>query len=76
MSGEYFSTNGTKSPFLCTARMPFMFQEIIFMLLLIMEFFVYISQVLVCHVSINLRGADIGVAEHGLDGADVGAVAQ
>ena len=36
----------------------------------------YISQVLVGHVRINLRGADVGVAEHGLDGSYVGAIAQ
>ncbi len=33
---------------------------------LIMKLFMYISQVFVRHMSINLGGADVSMAEHGL----------
>lgn len=39
-----------------------------------MEVFVDFSQVFVGEMSVDLRGADVGVAEHHLDRADVGAV--
>jgi len=32
------------------------------------------SEVLIGDVGVDLGGADVGVAEHGLDGAEVGAV--
>ena len=38
------------------------------------EFLVYFFEVLVGNVGVNLGGGDVGVAEHGLHGADVGAV--
>ena len=41
-----------------------------------MEVFVDFSQVFVGEMSVDLRGADVGVAEHHLDRADVGAVLQ
>src|SRR3989344_248488 len=74
ISGWYFSMNGIKSPFLCTARIPFTFQEIIFILLFVVKLLVYISQVLVCYMSINLCGADVGMAEHGLHGTQIRSV--
>jgi len=45
-----------------------------FHLWLIMELFMYISQVFVCYVSIYLCGTNIRMAEHGLYGAYVCAV--
>lgn len=39
-----------------------------------MVFFVYLAEVGVGDVGIDLSGGDVGVAEHGLDGAEVGAV--
>lgn len=39
-----------------------------------MEFFMDVSQLFVCDVRVNLCGLDVGVAEHGLDASDVGAV--
>ncbi len=39
-----------------------------------MEFFVNVAEVLVGDVGVDLGGGDVGVAEHALDGADVGAV--
>lgn len=41
-----------------------------------MKIFVDISQLFVRHMCVDLGGGDIGVAEEGLDGAEVGAVAQ
>lgn len=41
-----------------------------------MEFFVDFAELLVCYVSIYLRCCNRGVAEHRLDGTDIGAVAQ
>lgn len=38
------------------------------------EFFVDFFEVGVGDVGVDLGGADVGVAEHGLDGAEVGAV--
>ena len=39
-----------------------------------MKFFVNLAQMCVGDVSVDLSGADVGVAEHGLDGAEVGTV--
>ena len=39
-----------------------------------MEAFVDLAEVLVGDVGVNLRGGDVRVAEHGLDGAEIGAV--
>ena len=39
-----------------------------------MEFFMDVPQVFIRHMSVNLGGADVGVSEHGLHGADVRAV--
>ena len=39
-----------------------------------MEFFVDFAEVGVGDVGVDLGGGDVGVAEHGLDGAEVGAV--
>ncbi len=39
-----------------------------------MEFFVDFAKVGVGDVSVDLGGGDVGVAEHGLDAAEVGAV--
>ena len=41
-----------------------------------MEFFVYIAQVFVGDVGVDLGGADVGVAEESLDGTQVSAVAK
>jgi len=38
------------------------------------KIFVYITQMLVGDVGVDLRGGNAGVAEHYLDGADVRAV--
>ena len=38
------------------------------------KFLVDFFEVLVGNVGVNLGGGDVGVAEHGLHGADVGAV--
>ena len=40
-----------------------------------MKIFVDIAELFVRHVGVNLGGGDVGVAEEGLDGAEVGAVA-
>ena len=39
-----------------------------------MKFFVDLFEVLVGDMSVNLGGRNVGVAKHGLDGAEVGAV--
>ena len=41
-----------------------------------MEFFVDVVQTFVGDMRVDLRGGNVGVAEHGLDGAQVGAVLQ
>ena len=39
-----------------------------------MKIFVNIAELFVRHMGVDLGGGDVGVAEEGLDGADVGAV--
>ena len=39
-----------------------------------MELLVYLFEVGVSDVSVNLGGGDVGVAEHGLNGAQVSAI--
>ena len=41
-----------------------------------MKIFMYLSQLLIRHVGVNLGGGDVGVAKEGLDGAKIGAVGQ
>ena len=41
-----------------------------------MKIFVDIAELFVRHMGIDLGGGDVGVAEEGLDGANVGAVGQ
>ena len=41
-----------------------------------MEIFMHISQLLIRHMSVDLGGGDVGVAEEGLNGAKVGAIGQ
>ena len=45
-------------------------------LFFIMKFLVNVTEMFIGDVSVNLCGADVGVAEDGLDGAEVGAVAE
>ena len=41
-----------------------------------MKIFVDIAELFVGNVGINLGGGDVGMAEKGLDGTDIGAVLQ
>ena len=47
-----------------------------FLFLFVMEALMNLSQLLVCHVSINLGGCDRRMAQERLDGTDIGAIAQ
>ena len=40
-----------------------------------MKIFMDIAQLFIRHMGVDLSGGDVGVAEEGLDGAEVGAVA-
>ena len=39
-----------------------------------MKIFVDIAELFIRHMGVDLSGGDVGVAEEGLDGAEVGAV--
>lgn len=45
-------------------------------LFFIVKFFVHFTKLLISDVGVNLRGSNTGVAKHGLDTANVGAIAK
>lgn len=50
------------------------FSFVMFLICFGVELLMYLAEVGVGDVGVDLSGGDVGVAEHGLDGANVGAV--